>query len=142
MDNKPASLFIEITIDGRTNWNVTYFRWQRTCVCTFYSIIIKRLFQCLSHFQGNTVFHKLINYFQFWWSFTLFFSTYCVYMVFQRILFSNLSFFFKVSLTPYCGMSENKWYTMTANKGLNSNEEIKLKMSISMDKPSNVKKSG
>uniref|UniRef100_A0A7M5XHN5 Uncharacterized protein n=1 Tax=Clytia hemisphaerica TaxID=252671 RepID=A0A7M5XHN5_9CNID len=47
-----------------------------------------------------------------------------------------------VTLTPFCGMSENKWYKMTPNKGWNNNEEIKLKLSLSMDKPTNVKKSG
>lgn len=49
---------------------------------------------------------------------------------------------FQLSLTPYCGMGEhNKWYTMVAHKGW-PGDDVKLKLSITMEKPANVKKSG
>ncbi|XP_057297243.1 calcium-dependent secretion activator 1-like isoform X2 [Hydractinia symbiolongicarpus] len=47
-----------------------------------------------------------------------------------------------LSITPHCGISESyEWFAMVPYKGW-SGDEIKLKLSIKMDKPTNVKKSG
>ncbi|XP_047122675.1 calcium-dependent secretion activator 1 isoform X1 [Hydra vulgaris] len=47
-----------------------------------------------------------------------------------------------VTITPHCGMQDNyEWYTMVPHKSW-SGDTIKLKVSIKMERPQNVKKGG